>query len=685
MLNKSIELITKVLSLIIILATTVVACVYFKASTSTVGICMLYTVFYIVLPGMYIAEITKLNEKNISSNLARGFFIGWIFILVCYFSSVAINNNILLFVLGPVLSMAYIVKKLKEKRKIKEKRISLPGTIYVFVLLIFLQAMFTTQFDYISPAFAEYSFMKPDRAYHLGIINSLSRGYPVLNPWINGRVMSYHVFTEILYAVPVRLFGLSADSVVMSFSPYLITFVFSISLYSFYKEMTNKENLIGVYCLATIAANMFMIKAFGVSYVGFHIFSNINSFGLGLCVLFVLIPLFKSLNFGIRENLREIIFITALIMLVTGIKGPIGITTIAGLWGTVVLGILLKKIKVRSVVPIVLFSISFVVIYLAFMRGTGGGSGGSLFSVGKVAEILFCRETIITALKSMGAPVLIRKLILLMIITICMYMAFLVPFVVGTIREVYTVLRGKKEYLIERVSVYAIAIVGYLALMLLDYSGHSQVYFGFVSAYLAPIISIWLFEDLEHSKNVWKSVMMTVFVVMMLVSSYLFFGYIKSEIYETIYTYENKDSEIHSKYRDITNDEYRGLMWLKNNTPLDSLIVSDRYNSVPIYMYDYAVKHHNTYFMYAAYSNRFQYIEGSGFSFAESENGIRKKMVEINNSLYDIKNIHRSETAKKIGADYLVVSKRFNNPGNLESNGCKLRYSNGQMDIYEFK
>ena len=59
--------------------------------------------------------------------------------------------------------------------------------------------------------------------------------------------------------------------------------------------------------------------------------------------------------------------------------------------------------------------------------------------------------------------------------------AFIVPFIIGYIRELFLVLSGRKEFIFSKVTVYATCMVGYLALLLLNYSGHSQVYFGFAS------------------------------------------------------------------------------------------------------------------------------------------------------------------------------------------------------------
>ncbi|MDO4518473.1 MAG: hypothetical protein Q4B78_04620, partial [Bacillota bacterium] len=69
---------------------------------------------------------------------------------------------------------------------------------------------------------------------------------------------------------------------------------------------------------------------------------------------------------------------------------------------------------------------------------------------------------------------------------------------VGYIRELVLVFAGKKEYYFPRVLAYAAFLVGIAAMFIMNYSGHSQVYFGFAPIFLTPLITFWFFEDMEQ-------------------------------------------------------------------------------------------------------------------------------------------------------------------------------------------
>ena len=60
-------------------------------------------------------------------------------------------------------------------------------------------------------------------------------------------------------------------------------------------------------------------------------------------------------------------------------------------------------------------------------------------------------------------------------------------------------------------------------------------------------------------------------------------------------------------------------------------------------------------------------------------------MIETNMQLYDVNNEKRGDLARKLGVDYLIVSKRFNDFGDLGNKDYCIVYSNNDIDIYKIK
>lgn len=57
----------------------------------------------------------------------------------------------------------------------------------------------------------------------------------------------------------------------------------------------------------------------------------------------------------------------------------------------------------------------------------------------------------------------------------------------------------------------------------------------------------------------------------------------------------------------------------------------------------------------------------------------------MNNQFYDVDNPDRGKLAREVGIDYLVVSKRFNDFGDLSGKGFSLCFNNEDIDIYRLK
>ena len=58
-------------------------------------------------------------------------------------------------------------------------------------------------------------------------------------------------------------------------------------------------------------------------------------------------------------------------------------------------------------------------------------------------------------------------------------------------------------------------------------------------------------------------------------------------------------------------------------------------------------------------------------------------MIETNNLLYDETNENRGDLARDLDIDYVVVSKRFTEVGDLSNDDYELCYSNDDVDIYK--
>ena len=657
-------------------------------------IMFVFALFYVQLPGLLILRALMQESERISTTLILGFFTGWAYEIALYFISDLFPSDLLLLVGGPLLSVIYIHNLVKRPdaipviKRVKWNRISV--AFCIFFVLVFLYCIVNTQYIYLYPELSDSTYMNPDKAYHIGLISSLSHDYPLQSPWISGIFINYHIFSEILLSIPVRLFNVDPDFTTFSFGPFMTAYCFGLSLYSFFREMSSKPQRAGIYCLIVLLANPYVTRNATASLAFKFILVNDNATGYGISAFLMSIVVLKKWYDAYaadKPNRYALMALSAVfIMLTTGIKGPMGAVLIASLWGAFVLGIILRKLSFKTILPMAVYTAAFILVYYTVLgsKGQTNSSGNSLIKFGTITNIAFWKKPLIAFLNGHGIDGPAVLLIILFVFAVFFLTAFFVPFCIGYLRELYLVLSGKKPYDPIRVTVYAACAVGLVALFFLNYSGHSQVYFGFVTVMLAPIVAFWLIEELDQSKTSSRILLrvsvLSMVLVLLLTGTGLAMYYsrhIESAVKHTDPTLK------HSEYTSITKEEYEAMEWIDDNTEEDALLATDRYYSVNPEKYTYQNRWDNRFFLYVVYSNRFTYISGSGYSLPESEWEIRKEMIETNNKLYDGSFEDRGELARQLDIDYVVVSKRFTEATDLSNADYELCYSNDDIDIYK--
>ena len=646
-----------------------------------------FFIFYVQLPGQLIVRALGVRPQHLSTILSTGFFIGWAFVVLQYFIADLIHTDILLYGVGPVFSILYLIgliRRIRGGQKINFRFSRLSTALCIFVAGALLLAMLETQYRYLSPEFDQMTYMNSDTGFHIGLINALSHGYPLEAPWFSGLYFAYHIFTELLYSVPVRLFGLTSDVALLTCGPYMTAFAVSTSLYSVFREMTKRKERAGLYCLAILMANIFVARSIDWS-IAFHfLFKNENVTGYGVSGSIVFILLlnywYQSWSKG-ESSWKKLILVTALLMLITGIKGPFGLVMVGALWGTMVVGFVLRKVPIKTVLPLVLLTLGFLVVYMTVLGSKGqGNTGDSLFALAKIVDICFYKSWIVGLTKSLGLPLIVRYGALLAAFVFFMLTAFFFPFVIGYIRELVLVVIGRKEFDFARVVVYAACLVGFIAVMVLNYHGHSQIYFGFVTVFFAPLVSFWFFEDMEKNRGVLMQIIRVIFFISLLLSTLGLCHHVMDMVDEDAGMADPKATS--DRYLSISRDEYHAMRWIDENTPRDSLLATDRYYSCPLAKYELRNRWDNRFFLYADYSDRTCYLAGSGYVLRTSQIPMREERIQINDQLFDPNNEKRGDLARKLGVDYVVVSRQFDPPKGLANEDYEPCFTNKDVIIY---
>lgn len=688
--NRTLQTGIRLLCFALILVLIIIALAVYHADWQGLLIFAFFIVCYVQLPGQLFLRLAGFR-MSLSATLACGLFTGWAFVTLQYFITELLPTNLLLYAGGPVCTAVYLILMAREQGlKQSAARLGavrdLSPAFCIFVVLGLLYSLMLTQYLYLSPEVDQTITMNPDKGFHLGLINSLSHGYPLECPWFSGIYFNYHVFTELLYSVPVRLFGLTADTLLFTCGPYLTVYAFGTSLYALFREMSTRPQRAGIYCLALMLSNIFVARGIDRSIAFLFIFRNENVAGYGVSCLMALVILLR-IWYGEHEKAgfawKKLILCTAVLMLAAGIKGPFALVAIAGLWGTFVLGLILRKVRFRTVLPLLLMSIAFYLVYTTVLgsKGQNASAGESLIALANILNITFYKSPLVALMKSVGLPLILRYLALIASFTVFLLTAFFLPFVIGYLRELFLVLTGRKDFDFTRVLVYAMVLVGFVAMILLNYHGHSQIYFGFVTVFFAPLIAFWFFEDMEENRGTLMQIIRGIFAVCLVLSA---IGLASFLISQTADTREAADPAADGgKYKSMSQQEYEAMRWIDRNTPKDSLLATDRYYSVAPKKFDVKNRWDNRYFLYADYSNRICYLGGAGYILPARQWQKRAERIKINDRFFDAEDAGRGDLARKLGIDYVVVSKRFTDAGDLSNQDYERCFSNDDIDIYE--
>jgi len=686
----------RILSTIAMIAMVLVSLTVYHTSPLGLLIFFAFMLFYVLFPGMFVTRLCGFSAGHVSADLLVSFFAGWSLVVIEYFITQATGPRIMLYAAGPLLSALYICFAVVSKRgslitgKVSFSRI--PAAFYLFMALLMAYVFMFTQFQYMSPAFAQNINVSLDKTYQMSLIGSLSHGYPLADPLVAGKIVHYHIFSQILLAVPVMLFGLTPDFMVMSCTPYLTTALMGLSMYSMFRFFCKRADRAGVYALSFLLANVFIGRSLHASYMFRMLLINENYAGFSAaCIIACVIII--SIYFNSDKASRKtgaLILLTLLTVLLTGIKAPLGLVLVGGMTGTLILGLILRKLSFKeALLPVLLSGAGFFAVYhfILALDGSNGVGGDSIFSLGKIVGVCFWKPGVEAYLKSMGLPTIARFAVIFGLFLVVFFTAYTLPFIIGYIRELVLVLRGKKDYDFAKVTVYASAFVGFVAMMLLRYSGHSQVYFGVSTLVFTPLIVFWFFEDSGMVTSKAVSVLLKLskvwfFAVLILAAATLALSY--KNTLPAVMKHADPASA-YDTYKTLTADEYEAMMWIKENTPEDALLATQMYVSTGGDDYSVVNRWHHCHFYYAAYSVRNYYLEGSGYTFTDVEVEDRREMIKNTDRLYDPDNDVRGDDARALGIDYVVVTQKIYPTPDLSSEDYEMVFSNDDITIYKVR
>lgn len=656
------------IDLIIVLCIIIIVSIYYgqvnKTELLKLGSFML---FYVQIPGLLLLELLGIKFKNKVTKYPIGFFLGFALITLVYIVSVQLNQIIILTLYSVVASILFFVVKVVRVRKYsgfsnrKNHLISdLDLTFFISLIIIFLISLLYTQGTYPDFKSTGYIILYPDNAWHMGIVNAVAQGFPPQMPWYyNAGELNYHYFADFLYGIALKTLGIPADVSILTGTPYLLTYVYGFSAYSVIKELRVKNCFAGIFPFFSI---------FGVLWGGhnyeLHVLKNVNNVGFAAAVLMCLFILLKSyMENNSRKNFIPIILAMALLMyLLTGLKGPFGLVFIVGAMGTSLFSVFFEsKNKPKYIIATIVLLVVFAVTYYCFIAGTSATSTTLISIKGLIVDI-----------KSFE------------FIQICG--VFFVPFVIFFIQEAIGIVRKTKNFDYTIITFFAITIAGLIAKSLLEMPDGNNGYFGYASVPSLAILGTMYLSKIWDKKKNYVYILKLLIIVLAIISLINFsMTFLEvSKAAERSLHIDKIDKKVTRGWQGyFSYYEYQAMNWIRENTPKEALIASDKQALVPKQEFNIFDRKQQKWFYYSGYSQRRFFLEGTAYvSLTDYE---RNLLYKINCELYDTHNTRRRAKAKALGIDYFIVSKRLNPDLDLTDQSIEKCFTNKDIDIYRVK
>lgn len=142
-----------------------------------------------------------------------------------------------------------------------------------------------------------------------------------------------------------------------------------------------------------------------------------------------------------------------------------------------------------------------------------------------------------------------------------------------------------------------------------------------------------------------------------------------------------KESQNEWRLDAINADEYEALLWVRENTPSDSILISNRQSLISDRISDEFLD--NRFFYYSAYSDRNFFLEGFSYSGIDEESLEMKK--DLINTIFYSDHKQKYALLKANQIDYIIEAKFNSDRVGIQDTNIVKCFENNSVVVYEVK
>jgi hypothetical protein len=681
---------------------------FYQATVVEISKYFLFHALYILMPGLFVYKALKFDGDFVE-RMVFAFGIGITLVIVEYLVFYMINWRIGLYVLNPLLALALLISSFPQIKKRDFGKGSIPFEVWGVVALLTLIAFLGMTLNAPGPELAGSMSYHQDKLWSTGIIQALITQFPPIDVHISGHELKYHYFSFIYMSVISIITKIDPMDVYFKFSQILKPLFLALSVYYLgqviFSDKKKAFYFTFIYFFSNCASLFFAFRVDAGYFRNanlYHFTEFPNGYMLAMTYFFIccalVIKQIRLKKFHWSYFLAFTIFTFAL----TGSKAPVAAMLVGGVNLTFCGYFLLyRKLNKPLLAYFLVLNSIFIGVYLfLYSYSVGETMMAPKIQLASLTREIYLLKDIVKFLTN-NALVSTILYVLLIPVQLFLFLPFAsVPYLASLAETVQS--RKISE---EKLFYVSTATLGIFLSNFVYFPLGGQSYFIFISIAFIEVLALkYLYENYKVMSGFFRSFVAATFVLSILSTGFIVLRQtakaakgvanavipkrpcslsndIKKEQLTGLKKLLNKavPSDDCPGWNRITKYEHEGLIWLKNNTPENSLVATDRlFYAVPppnSFVGSYA-----RYFYYSSFSNRKMFLEGFFYWCPVSLSDYKRKVVD---QLYTSKLNDRADIMKEHKIDYMIVS-RFLYP-NLKVNdiGLSLVYETRDMKIYK--
>ena len=639
----------------------------------------LMQLFGILIPGLALFSLLYKKEQTLLGSLFISYLLGYASNIISYFLLVpfGLKNFTPWFVaVLAAISIIVIFGQRKDIARIRDKKDFIYWFGFGACLLINIVVYSGVN---VSPTITQSTWIPTDLLFWIENSAALAGGFPVTNPRVFiDETLFYHHFSSIQIAFSNLATGIDCFTLSVPLYAFVKSFVLYGALYAFISGLTQNHwlRLFGFFVFLFGSA----LEDVSVTTYICHIWTHPFGFDIGFAFGLFFLHCFYHQAAQTQFDLRTFVLSLIAVGICTGAKTPTAVVVIAAAGIVCFCWLFLKKFKLAFGYGIGILSV-FILIAV-FCVGLGISSGESKMGGFSLWATLrddtpFLNQ--VYGLFSGFVPEIVKLVVLFLVYFLCAG-----PLTFGLFFVCAPFVAAEKNLrTAQNVGLLFAALLGMCLGIFNIQPGHSQMYFTLSSVIPCVTVGIRCLDqqriDWSKGKTIAVSLILSICLLFQitcgLFQSWTYFGkgLLPSVNHGIVNLFNQDNAQQDFRIEGLQASDLEALAWVRDNTPKDSLVLTDRsvISNQPGYMF------------YGAFSERQMYLEGDIYSretYVPERNRLRQIIWGVYQNSSDC-----LQTAIDDGVDYIIQTIWLTPGFYADQDKLELVFSSETINVYAVK